>query len=47
MLKICHIISGDLWAGAEVMAYHLLRGLKSLGDLSITAIVLNEGKLAE
>ena len=47
MSKICHIISGDLWAGAEVMAYHLLRGLKAYGDLSITAIVLNEGRLAE
>ena len=47
MLKVCHIISGDLWAGAEVMAYHLLKGLKSYGDLYITAIVLNEGRLAE
>ena len=48
MLKVCHIISGDLWAGAEVMAYHLLKGLRPYGDLSITtAIVLNEGRLAE
>ena len=29
------------------MAYHLLKGLKSYGDLSVTAIVLNEGRLAE
>ncbi|RLC75755.1 MAG: hypothetical protein DRI61_14380 [Chloroflexi bacterium] len=29
------------------MAYHLLKGLKSYGDLYITAIVLNEGRLAE
>ena len=47
MLRVCHIMSGDLWAGAEVMAYHLLKGLKSYGDLSVTAIVLNEGRLAE
>jgi glycosyltransferase involved in cell wall biosynthesis len=47
LLKVYHIISGDLWAGAEVMAYHLLNGLKSYGDLSITAIILNEGRLVE
>ena len=47
MLHVSHIISGDLWAGAEVMAYHLLKGLTAYNDLKITVILLNEGKLAE
>lgn len=47
MLKVCHIISGDLWAGAEVMAYHLLKGLKAHDNLSLSAILLNQGRLAE
>ena len=46
MLKVFHIISGDLWAGAEVMAYNLLKGLKAYNNLSLSAILLNEGKLA-
>ena len=45
MLKICHIISGDLWAGAEVMAYHLIKGLTRYNGLDILVVVLNEGKL--
>jgi len=44
MLNICHIISGDLWAGA--MAYHLLKGLKIYNNLDICAIVLNNARLA-
>jgi L-malate glycosyltransferase len=45
-IYVCHVVSGDLWAGAEVMCYNLLKGLKDYGDLSLTAIVLNEGQLA-
>jgi len=47
MLRICHIISGDLWAGAEVMVFHLLKGLKKYSNLKLSAILLNEGILAE
>lgn len=47
MVRVCHIISGDLWAGAEVMAYHLMKGLKAYDDLALSAILLNEGRLAE
>jgi glycosyltransferase involved in cell wall biosynthesis len=47
MVKVCHVISGDLWAGAEVMALHLLKGLKEYPDLGLSAIVLNEGRLLE
>lgn len=46
MLNVCHIISGDLWAGAEVMAYHLMKGLKKYNPLNLYAILLNEGRLA-
>jgi len=47
MVKICHIISGDLWAGVEVMAHSLLKGLKKHLDLELSVILLNEGRLAD
>jgi len=47
MLSVCHIISGDLWAGAEVMTYNLLKGLRIYSDLKCSAILLNEGKLTD
>ena len=46
MLKVCHFISGDLWAGAEAVAFHLLKALRERSDLTVSAILLNEGKLA-
>jgi len=46
-LRILHIVSGDLWAGAETMACNLLRRLKIYADLGITVILLNEGRLAD
>ncbi|MCI0559287.1 MAG: glycosyltransferase, partial [Nitrososphaera sp.] len=47
MLRICHLISGDLWAGAEVMAFHLLNGLKALPGVELFVILLNPGRLSE
>lgn len=47
MVKVCYIISGDLWAGAEVMAFHLLKGLMRYKVLELSVVLLNEGKLAE
>jgi glycosyltransferase involved in cell wall biosynthesis len=47
MLRVCHLISGDLWAGAEVMAFHLLDGLKTLSGVDLFVILLNEGRLSE
>ena len=44
--KICHLISGDLWAGAEVMAFHLLSGLKTQPGVDLFVILLNKGKLS-
>jgi L-malate glycosyltransferase len=42
-LRILHIVSGDRWAGAEVMAYTLMKELKKQHD--VFAIVLNHGEL--
>ncbi len=46
-IRVCHLISGDLWAGAEVQAFTLIRSLSAVTDLNISVIILNEGKLAE
>ena len=45
-MKVCHLISGDLWAGAEVMAHHLVKGLRNFPDLELSAVFLNEGQPA-
>jgi glycosyltransferase involved in cell wall biosynthesis len=47
MLSVCHVLSGDRWAGAEVQAATLLRELCRSGDLHVSAILLNEGRLAD
>jgi L-malate glycosyltransferase len=47
MHRICQLISGDLWAGAEVMTGHLLRGLQDSSHIELTSILLNDGRLAE
>jgi len=46
MIHVLHIFSCDLWAGAEVMVYHLLRELKVFPDVRITALSLSDGTLA-
>ena len=43
-LRVMHIISGDLWAGAEVQAFTLLSQLHSKVQLHV--IVMNHGELA-
>lgn len=45
-INVCHLISGDLWAGAEVQMYTLITSLKTVPELNVSAVVLNEGKLA-
>jgi glycosyltransferase involved in cell wall biosynthesis len=45
-LAVCHILSGDCWAGAEVQAATLIRELCRADNLRISAILLNEGRLA-
>ena len=45
-IKICHIVSGDLWAGAEAQLTTTLECLLDYEILDISVIVLNEGVLA-
>ena len=42
--KILHIISGDLWAGAEAQTHSLLQHLKL--QCAVSAVLMNEGELA-
>jgi glycosyltransferase involved in cell wall biosynthesis len=46
-LKVLHIISGDLWAGAEVQACTLISELVRMPDTEVAAVVMNEGTLAD
>ena len=46
-ITVCHVLSGDLWAGAEVQVYSLLMSLQSEQCFEISVIVLNEGKLSD
>jgi L-malate glycosyltransferase len=43
-LRVMHIVSGDLWAGAEAQAFTLLRQLNH--EVSLIVIVLNHGELS-
>jgi glycosyltransferase involved in cell wall biosynthesis len=45
-IKVCHIISGDLWAGAEVQMYTLAQSLSADSRISLSVIVLNDKELA-
>lgn len=46
-IKVCHLISGDLWAGAEAQMFTMVTDLRNISGLSLSAIILNEGRLAE
>lgn len=43
---VTHIVSGDLWAGAEVQVYNLCKALQATGSIKPTAVVFNEGLLS-
>ncbi len=45
--SIIHVLSGDLWAGAEVMAFHLLNALSDMQNCELLVVVLNEGHFSE
>ncbi len=44
-MNICHIISGDLWAGAECQVVNLLSELRKNAELGLTAVTFNHGRL--
>lgn len=46
-MRVLHIISGDLWAGAEVQAFTLLKAMRDHHDMDVAAVVFNEGALAQ
>ncbi len=45
-LRVCHIVSGDLWAGAEVQVATVASYLVEQPDVNLSAVLLNEGRLA-
>jgi glycosyltransferase involved in cell wall biosynthesis len=47
MVKVCHIISGDLWAGAEAQAFHTLSDLQKQKKADLAVILFNDGILRQ
>jgi len=43
---VLHVASGDLWAGAEVQLFNLLKQLRSRPDVEPRAVLMNDGELA-
>jgi len=46
-ISVLHIASGDLWAGAEVQLFTLVRALHYSPGVSVRVILLNHGALEE
>ena len=46
-LKVMHLASGDLWAGAEVQIYTLCKYLDKLELAKVHVVLLNDGELAK
>jgi glycosyltransferase involved in cell wall biosynthesis len=46
-IKILHLISGDLWAGAESQALTLISSLNRKPELELLSITFNQGKLSQ
>jgi glycosyltransferase involved in cell wall biosynthesis len=45
-MRVLHIASGDLWAGAEVQTHLLVTELSRLSDIEIHVALMNEGELS-
>src|SRR4030095_13048527 len=45
-LRMCHIMSADLWAGAEVQVATTAASLVNAPGVKLSAVLLNEGQLA-
>jgi glycosyltransferase involved in cell wall biosynthesis len=43
-LNVVHLISADLWAGAEVSTYHAVCALARRPDVQVSVVALNEGE---
>jgi len=46
-LRVLHIASGDLWAGAEAQAFTLMSHLNRMPATEVAAVLMNEGMLAD
>lgn len=46
-LRILHVASGDLWAGAEAMLKSLAQAQSQQANVSVSVVLLNEGRLAD
>lgn len=46
-LRVLHIVSGDLWAGAEVQAFTLMSHLRRMPGVEVAAVLMNRGVLAD
>src|SRR6266568_8993263 len=44
--RVCHVMTADLWAGAEVQVATIASYLVERPDVELTAVLLNEGPLA-
>ena len=47
VLRVLHVVSGDLWAGAEVQVFQVVRALRDLPGIEPRVAVMNPGTLAE
>src|SRR5262245_9357242 len=45
-IHVCHVMSADLWAGAEVQVATIASHLVRQPDVHVSAVLLNEGRLA-
>jgi glycosyltransferase involved in cell wall biosynthesis/protein-tyrosine-phosphatase len=45
-IRVCHVMSADLWAGAEVQLATTASFLVHQAGIQLTAVLLNEGRLA-
>lgn len=46
-LRVLHVASGDLWAGAEVQAFTLISHLSRMPETEVAAVLMNDSRLAE
>ncbi len=44
-ISVCHLISGDLWAGAESQAYSLVREINKCEQVKLKVVTFNYGML--
>ena len=45
-MRVCHVMTADLWAGAEVQLFTTASYLSQRQDVVLTAVLFNEGRLA-